>query len=63
MKQDPNPGSQREVIASGSSRLSCDECMRWVPAEKAVKAEAQDYLRHFCGLNCYSRWRKRQKLS
>jgi len=35
--------------------------MKRVPAEKAVKAESEDYVRHFCGLKCFRKWQERRQ--
>lgn len=36
--------------------IKCDVCMKEVPQSEAKSAEAQDYVMHFCGLDCYSKW-------
>lgn len=38
--------------------IQCDICMKEIPASEARSAEAQDYVRHFCGLECFDRWSK-----
>jgi hypothetical protein len=38
--------------------IHCDVCMTEIPASEAKSAEAQDYVMHFCGLECYDRWSK-----
>jgi hypothetical protein len=40
--------------------LSCTACEHEIPASEAVVVEAVDYVVHFCGLDCYQRWRSRQ---
>ena len=65
LKQKFSPTPPRQAIAPSTAdkqgaTVRCDECGDEVPAEKAVKSEAQDYLRHFCGLECYGKWRSRQ---
>lgn len=37
--------------------ISCTVCQQEVPASEAVVFEAVDYVVHFCGLDCYERWR------
>lgn len=37
-------------------KVSCDVCRTEIPASVAVRAEGQDYVRHFCGLSCYRKW-------
>lgn len=36
--------------------IQCEICMKEIPASEASSAEAQDYVRHFCGLECFDRW-------
>ena len=38
-------------------RVPCEVCRRDIPLSEAVVAEARDYVAHFCGLDCYDRWR------
>lgn len=41
--------------------VKCDECMKEVPSSEAKSVEASDYVAHFCGLECYDKWRRRAK--
>lgn len=36
--------------------VKCDICMKEVPQSEAKSEEARDYVMHFCGLDCYSKW-------
>lgn len=36
--------------------IHCDVCMKEIPVSEAKNAEAQDYVLHFCGLECYDIW-------
>jgi hypothetical protein len=45
------------------SQISCTVCEHEVPLSEAVVREASDYMAHFCGLECYERWRKQAGLS
>lgn len=38
--------------------VECDICLKEIPASEARNSEATDYVRHFCGLECYEKWRK-----
>ncbi len=40
--------------------VSCEICLKTVPASEAEVSEAQDYVAYFCGLDCYEAWRKQQ---
>jgi len=37
--------------------VSCDVCLKEVPITEATIPEATDYVVHFCGLECYEKWK------
>lgn len=39
-------------------QVVCEVCLKEVPITEAVVPEASDYVAHFCGLECYEKWRK-----
>ena len=43
-----------------SAVVSCDVCLQEIPDSEAGIVEAEDYVMHFCGLDCYRQWRARQ---
>ena len=45
-------------INEGLATVPCDVCMKEVPTSEAKVEEADDYVRHFCGLECYTKWRQ-----
>jgi hypothetical protein len=38
-------------------RVACEICLKEVPISEAVVPEATDYVAHFCGLDCYQKWK------
>ncbi len=38
--------------------IACEMCMKEVPATEATSSEAMDYVAHFCGLECFEKWKK-----
>jgi hypothetical protein len=36
--------------------IACEICLKEIPRSEAVNAEAEDYVVHFCGLDCYRAW-------
>ena len=40
-------------------QISCDVCHKEIPLSEANRFEAQDYVAHFCGLECFSTWKDR----
>ena len=43
--------------------VSCEICLKEVPLGEAINPEAEDYVAHFCGLECYEQWKKQDKKS
>jgi hypothetical protein len=48
MEPKPRPEEPRMV--------PCEVCLKEIPRSEAVNAEAEDYVAHFCGLDCYRAW-------
>jgi len=44
-----------------SEQIACEICLKEVPASEAHIAEAEDYIVHFCGLECYNQWKQLQQ--
>lgn len=40
-----------------TSHIACSVCQREIPLSAALWRESSDYVAHFCGLDCYDRWR------
>lgn len=41
--------------------VPCDVCRKEVPLSEAVIPEAVDYVAHFCGLDCYAKWKRQSQ--
>lgn len=39
------------------AHISCEVCLKEVPESEATVVEATDYFVHFCGLECYEKWK------
>ena len=37
--------------------VTCEVCLKEVPIAEATVPEASDYFVHFCGLECYQKWK------
>lgn len=37
--------------------VKCEVCLKEVPVSESTIPEASDYFVHFCGLECYEKWR------
>jgi hypothetical protein len=53
MSEQPKP-SEIELV-------SCEVCLKEVPASEAETFEAVDYVAHFCGLECYVKWTEQRE--
>ncbi len=38
-------------------QVACVICLKEVPISEATVPEATDYVMHFCGLECYEKWK------
>lgn len=38
--------------------ISCEVCLKEIPADSVKVKDAQDYVHHFCGLECLDAWQK-----
>lgn len=54
MTTHPRPQLPAELV-------SCEVCHKEIPLSEADHFEAQDYVAHFCGLECYSVWKLRSE--
>lgn len=41
-------------------RVRCEVCLKEVPISEAKVFEAVDYFVHFCGLECYDKWKNQR---
>ena len=42
-------------------KVPCDVCRKEIPLSEAVIPEAADYVAHFCGLECYAKWKQQSE--
>jgi len=49
------------VKPSETEKVSCDICRKEVPLSEAMIPEAEDYVAHFCGLDCYKQWKQQSE--
>jgi hypothetical protein len=38
--------------------FSCSVCLKEIPADAVKHTDTQDYVHHFCGLDCLELWQK-----
>jgi hypothetical protein len=44
-----------------AEQVPCEVCHNEIPFSEAQRFETQDYVAHFCGLDCYSTWKQRSE--
>lgn len=42
-------------------KVACEICIKEVPITEAKSEEASDYVYHFCGLECYAKWKEQDE--
>ncbi|MBK9444228.1 MAG: DUF3330 domain-containing protein [Comamonadaceae bacterium] len=45
------------------ARVACNVCMKEIPLSVAFDMEAEDYVVHFCGPDCYQKWHQQENLT
>ena len=48
---------------TADEKVSCSVCRKEVPLSEAMIPEAEDYVAHFCGLECYTQWKRQSERS
>ena len=43
--------------------IDCDVCHKEIPQSVAMTEEGEDYVLHFCGLECYTAWKSKNEKS
>ncbi len=51
----------QDTKTTGEEKVSCEVCLKEIPVSEAKSAEAVDYFVHFCGLDCYEKWKAKEK--
>lgn len=51
-----------KLIPKEPASVSCDVCLKEIPESVAVSSEADEYTQHFCGIECYNKWKESETL-
>jgi len=43
--------------------VACEICLKDIPDSVAQTMEGEDYIHHYCGLECYKIWQEAEKPS
>jgi hypothetical protein len=54
-------GVSDKITSKEPEHVSCDICMKEVPIDEANSFEAVGYVVHFCGLECFEKWKKKKQ--
>ena len=54
------PEVSSENLAEGHL-LNCEICLKEIPADSGEYLETDEYVQHFCGIECYNQWKKAGK--
>jgi hypothetical protein len=38
--------------------VACEICLKELPPHESHNVEEEEYVQHFCGLECYDLWRR-----
>lgn len=49
-----------KMTSKEPERVACEICLKEIPLDEADSAEGSDYVVHFCGLECFEKWQRRQ---
>lgn len=47
--------------ANKPNQVGCEVCLKEIPESVATTEEGEDYIHYFCGLDCYTKWKKQYK--
>ena len=42
-------------------KIACHVCKKMIPRAAALHAEGQDYVLHFCEIDCLEHWKSHQE--
>ena len=45
---------------SDPPKVKCHVCLKEIPVSEAKSAEAVSYVHHFCGLECFDKWKAQE---
>jgi hypothetical protein len=51
----------KKFDSTEDEKVSCDVCRKEIPLSEAKAFEAVDYVAHFCGLECYAKWKQQSE--
>ncbi|MCW8826448.1 MAG: DUF3330 domain-containing protein [Gammaproteobacteria bacterium] len=52
------PSSVKGTEHVSEEMVACSVCLSEIPQSSAKSDESSDYVAHFCGLDCFEKWRE-----
>ncbi len=49
-----------KITPAKTEHIACAVCLKDIPASVAFSQEGDEYAQHFCGLECYDKWKQQQ---
>jgi hypothetical protein len=49
------------VKKKGEKKIPCHVCKKLIPKAAALHAEGEDYVLHFCNIECLDYWKSQEK--
>ena len=48
----------KKPIPKEPGYVACEVCLAEIPESVAMSSEGDEYTQHFCGIECYNKWRE-----
>ncbi len=52
--------TSKKVVPEEPPLVACEICMKEIPHDVAKTFEGDEYVLHFCGLDCYRQWKQHE---
>lgn len=52
---------EEEITPGKPQNVACCTCLSEIPESVATNSEADEYIQHFCGIECYTQWHDEAK--
>jgi hypothetical protein len=49
------------TMSENEEKIACHVCKKMIPKATAVHAEGEEYVLHFCNVDCMDYWKKEKK--
>lgn len=56
----PRSALEQSAKEEAHPKVDCEECLKRIPADMKARDDVEEYIRHFCGRDCFEIWQARQ---